>query len=507
MKSVLVRPTTLFVVLAIATAWLCAALPVFAQEAYYWTYAQHPALSYFDHPPMVAWLIWLGTHLFGDGDLGVRVGTWACGLVATWSGLLLLRDFGVDARGQSAWLALSLASPIVVMTHVIANPDAPLVAAWTVTMLGLWRARGGDLRWWLVAGLGAGTALLSKYSAAFLGLGGGMLLLVDAPLRRQLRRPGPWLAVLVAALVFAPVLWWNVQNDFASFRFQTTERLGKGEFGARWTLEFVGSQIGLLHPVLAVAMPAALVFLLRRVRSDARALHLVAFGVPLLGYLLFQSLWIQVKMNWAAPAYVALLLGAVLWWHERTATAPAPRAAWRWAVASLLLLPIVMPLAPALRLVPAGRGSSWSGWDELAQHAEKWEERLDRQDERESNVFFFAADYRDAAQLGRNLRILWNLDGHHSGTADDPGEPTLAQNVLGQRGLQFDLWTPPHSCIGQDAVFVLPRPVGREEMVQKAAARFQRIELAEHVQVVCLGIDLVTADIYLCHGYKGPEVP
>ncbi len=60
--------------------WLCLAMPVFSQEAYYWSYAQHPALSYFDHPPMVAWLIWLGTQVLGDGALGIRVCTLLCAL-------------------------------------------------------------------------------------------------------------------------------------------------------------------------------------------------------------------------------------------------------------------------------------------------------------------------------------------------------------------------------------------------------------------------------------------
>jgi len=502
--TLLSRPAPLFAVLAVVSAWLCATFPVFSQEAYYWTYAQHPDFSYFDHPPMVAWLIWVGSHLFGDGSVGVRAGTWLCGLAATWLGVLLLRDFGVDRRGQAAWVVLAMVSPIVVMTHFLANPDAPLVAAWTLTMWALWRARGGAMRWWLLAGVGAGLSLLSKYSGAFLGLGGVLLLLADAPLRRQLRRPGPWLAVVVAMLVFLPVVWWNVQNDFESFRFQTTERIGKGQFGLVWFAEFVGGQIGVLHPAIAIVLPISLWYLLRRARGDARAMHLLAFGAPLLGYLLLQSLWIQVKINWMAPAYVALLLGVVLWWRER-GTITLRHPAWRWAAASLLLVPLAVPLAPALRLVPPGRGSSWTGWDELAEHAEKWEERLDQQDDVESNVFFFAADYRDAAQLGRSLRLLWAADDHHRCDATDPGEPTLAQNVLGQRALQFDHWTPPNARVGQDAVFVLPRPKGREEMVQKAADRFERIELAEHVQVECLGIDLVDADIYICHAYKGPE--
>ena len=503
--SALSRPALSFLLMTLVTAWLCAALPVFSQEAYYWTYAQHPDLSYFDHPPMVAWLIWLGTYVFGDGSSGIRAGTWLCGLAATWLGVLMLRDFGVDRRGQSTWILVSLASPIVMMTHVLANPDSPLVAFWTLTMWALWRARGGALGWWLLAGVGAGLSLTSKYSGAFLGVGGVLLLLADAPMRRQLRRPGPWLAVAVAALVFLPVIWWNVQNGFASFRFQTTERFDKGKLGLHWFLQFVGGQIGVVHPLLAVALPVGVAFLLRKARTDARAIHLLAFGTPMLGYLLFQALWIQVKLNWAAPGYVALMLGIVWWWSELGHASILQRPASRWALATLVLVPLAAPFAPAMRLVPPGRGSSWTGWDELAARAEKWEERLDEQDDVESNVFFFAADYRDAAQLGRSLRLLWAVDDHHRCDDQDPGEPTLAQNVLGQRALQFDHWTSPTSLIRRDAVFVLPRPKGREEMVEKATARFAKVELAEHVQVECMGIDLMDANIYVCRGYKGPE--
>lgn len=496
-----IRPGLLFIALAAATAWLCAVLPVFAQEAYYWTYSRHLDLSYFDHPPMVAWLIWVGTHLFGDGSFGVRFGTWLCGLAASWLGVVILRDFGVDRRGQNAWLLIAVASPIVVMTHFLANPDAPLVAAWTTTIWAVWRARAGRLRWWLLAGIAGGFASLSKYSAAFLGFGGATLLLLDPTLRRQLRRPGPWLAVVVAAAMFGLVIWWNLQHDLESFRFQTTERLDKSQLGLHWFAQFVGSQLGVLHPVLAVAMVAGLGFLLRRVRSDARALHLLAFGAPLLGYLLIQSLWIQVKINWTAPAYVALLLGVALWWSELPA---AGRRSLRLARSSLLLVPFALPLAPAVRLLPAGRGSSWTGWDEIAEHAERWEERFDHQDGVEGNMFFFAADYRDAAQLGRNLHLLWHRDGHHCCDTWDAGEPILAQNVLGLRALQFDHWAPPCKRIGQDAIFVLPRPVGREEVVKRAADRFAAVELVERVNVKRLGIDLVEAEIYVCRDYQGP---
>ena len=55
--------------------WCSGKMELLPEEAYYWTYAQHPALSYYDHPPMVAWTIQLGTALFGDNELGVRMAT------------------------------------------------------------------------------------------------------------------------------------------------------------------------------------------------------------------------------------------------------------------------------------------------------------------------------------------------------------------------------------------------------------------------------------------------
>ena len=483
------RPLVLFLVLAATGAWLCATMPVFSQEAYYWTYAQHPDLSYFDHPPMVAWLIWLGTAVFGDGAFGLRLGTWACGLATTWFGLLLLREFGIDRRGQSLWIFLGLASPILTITRCLANPDPPLVCFWTLTLLALWRARSGSLAWWVVAGVAAGAALLSKYSAAFLAVGGLCMLLFDVPMRAQLRRAGPYLAVLISALVFAPVVIWNAQRDFESFRFQTSQRLEQARFGFDWFVELLAGQFILIHPVLAVLLLVAGSSLLKRVGTgrtrDPRVLLLAAFGLPLPLYMLVNSLWIQVKINWIAPAYVPLMLGLVVWWCERTVVVAHPRLE-RLIAQSLLLMPLALPLAPLIRLIPPGRGSSWTGWDEIAQRAEHWEEIVDAEDGIEGNVFFFAADYKDAAQLGRCLKLLWREAAEHERirASPDRGEPTLAQNVIGMVALQFDHWDAPKSHLGQNAVFVLPRPREREAMLERTRLDFVQ---TKHINRQCHG--------------------
>src|SRR6186713_1180236 len=102
------------------------------------------------------------------------------------------------------------------------------------------------------------------------------------------------------------------------------------------------------------------------------------------------------------PAYPVLLLALLLWAHESRFKVRHPawtRLAYGCAVA-IALAGFGSPLVEAL---PQGRGAAWSGWRELAAAAERWKTVIDDANGGEGNVFFFTLDYRDAAQLWRNL--------------------------------------------------------------------------------------------------------
>ena len=496
--------TLAFVVSSCLGLWLTLIMPVFAQEAYYWSYAQRPDLSYFDHPPMVAWLIWVGTHVFGDGALGLRLGTWLCGCLLTWVGLSWLRGLGADTRVCIAFLVCSIGVPALGIVHFLTNPDPALAGFWAVSMFALWRARGGGLGWWLLAGFAAGCALLSKYTAAFLAVGGAIVLMLDPHMRRRWRRPGLYLAVLLAAVTFLPVIAWNVGNDFESFRFQTG-RFEKSQLGVRWLFQFVGGQLLVFHPVFALLTPAVVLWLWRRARQgDSRSLWLLAFGVPLPLFFAIASLFIQVKINWLVPAYLPLLAGILLWWRER-------EGAWltRWprtvamAKGSVVTTALLVPLlAPLVWLLPQTGGTSWTGWDDIAQRAKFWRDDLDRQDGVAGNVFFFAPNYRDAAQLGRQLKLS---DATQQPAGCPQRETVLAQNTFGDSALQFDHWDAPSRHVCEDAIFVLLRPEREAAQAARLAAHFHSVSKVERVHVARLGILLAEADIYQCRGYRGPH--
>jgi dolichol-phosphate mannosyltransferase len=166
------------------------------EDSYYWNYAQHPALSYLDHPPMVAWLIWLGTALFGDTEFGVRVGALCCSAVAS----VFAYRFTKNLFGSpSALVALVLmqALPFFFLGGMLMTPDAPLTAAWIASLFFLERALlGGRSRAWLLAGVSIGLGLISKYTVGMLIPAVFLFLILDRQSRRWMLRWEPYAALV-----------------------------------------------------------------------------------------------------------------------------------------------------------------------------------------------------------------------------------------------------------------------------------------------------------------------
>jgi dolichol-phosphate mannosyltransferase len=327
------------------------------EETYYWSYSRHLDYGYLDHPPMVAWLIRLGTGLFGHDALGVRAGALLCGGIASGFMFALVRRlFGASCALGA--LVLMQVLPFFYMAGLLMTPDAPLTAAWSAALYFLARAllEGRERAWWGV-GAALGLGLLSKYTIALLGLAALAFILSDRDARRWLLRIEPYGAALLALAVFSPVILWNAQHQWASFLFQTSRRLGEA---SRFSLhKLLGSVIVLLTPtgvlglvpLVRLAAPggparaagaAGTTGTLEAPRADARVWRFLALaaGVPLAVFTLF-SLFHEVKLDWtgapwvgAVPALAAGSHGALTGlerWAGRL------RSWWRVTVPLLLL--------------------------------------------------------------------------------------------------------------------------------------------------------------------------
>ena len=282
-------------------------------EAYYWNYAQHMDLSYVDHPPLTGWLIWLGTALFGDNEFGVRIAAFICGLVTMGYLYALTLNIYDKSTGMRAMILLAIL-PIGFVHGMMMTPDAPLLAAWAATLYYMERALiAGRSSAWIGVGIAFGLGILSKYTLGLLGLAALLFMLLDPTARRWLFRPHPYLAAVLALLLFSPVIIWNSENDWASFLFQSRRVVG-WEIGQgvdpQFSIQYLPMHIiVLLTPVGLIAAAFALFLKNRFSNQDARRQYLfvrIFTGVPLAIFIIV-SIFNTPRFHWTTPLWLAIL--------------------------------------------------------------------------------------------------------------------------------------------------------------------------------------------------------
>jgi hypothetical protein len=289
-------------------------------EAYQWLWSKHLALSYYSKPPMIAWLQWLGTHVWGDTELGVR---FCSPIIAAIISLLVLRFLTREADARTGFFGVLIlncaALPAVGATLMTVDP--PLILFWTAAMFCGWRALSGrnETLSWCLAGLCLGLSFLSKYAALYQIICWALFFVLYRPARVHLRKPGPWLALVICLLCTAPVLIWNAQHDWITVH-HVGDNAGRTEPWSptiKYFLEFIGMQLLLLNPVFCVAMIWAAIAFWRSGRNDSLLVFLFCMGAPVFfGYALFSS-YKRIFPNWIAPAVVPLFLLMIIYWRRR----------------------------------------------------------------------------------------------------------------------------------------------------------------------------------------------
>jgi hypothetical protein len=287
-------------------------LDLYTDEAYYWLWSTRPASGYFDHPPMVAWLIGLSSRLV-PGELGVRLPFLLLGALAVLFTALAAFEAERSERAPVLAALLAAGAPMLHLAGSMALPDGPLLAGAAASAWLLARARG---RGWIWAGVAVGFSLLSKYSAALLAPALVALVAWDGELRRELRTPWPWLGGAVAVLVFGPNLLWNAQHGWIAIGFQLHHGFQTGAT-ARQFAEYLGGQLAGPGPVAAaVGLWAAV-----RARTSPERRLAAAALVPLL-VTTWSAARGKVEANWPALAYPALAALAGAWLARRPRAGP-----------------------------------------------------------------------------------------------------------------------------------------------------------------------------------------
>ncbi len=495
-------------------------LDLSGDEAHYWEWARRLDWSYYSKGPLVAYIIalsrWLlgawSQRIVGHEALAVRIPPILLSL-GTGLGLYMLAMQTLRAaRLALAVVALTFTIPILAVGAVLMTIDAPLAFLYVWTLVAVERGlRSTHALPWVVAGVLIALGILAKYTMVLIFPAVGLALLVEPSYRAALRRSGPYLATGISVLGLIPIVVWNAQHEWVSFRHVAGQAgvSGGRSLDVLGPLAFLAGQLAVVGPVWFFGMLWAVVALWRKPRAQPAEQHepgalrllLCATVTPWLVFGAF-SLITKIQPNWPV---LALLPGTLVLvcWLARLLRGGTTRRAARGLIAAGVVLGgssvVVMHhtewLTPAFawlarheppwNLTPVAKYDPTArlrGWSDLGQAVGRIRQDMP------ANAFIVADDYQVASEIAFYC----------------PGQPQVycLQAALGDRQSQYDIWPNPI----RDAALFVGRPclyVGALKADLTERGGFRGVRLAETVEHRVRGQLIRVWPIYICDEFAG----
>ncbi|MDA3908823.1 MAG: glycosyltransferase family 39 protein [Sulfurimonas sp.] len=278
-------------------------------EAHYVLYALNLDLSYFDHPPLVGWIQYIFTSIFGTNEFGARVAAIIIGFVTSIFVYKLIYD--INKNTNEAFIAvLALhASFLFNALFIMLMPDTLLfllILPIIFTVIEI--EKNNKLSIWILLGVLLGLAGLSKYTAVLFIFP----IIIYVLMRKRydlLITPKIIPSIIIATIIILPVIIWNIQNDWSSFAYQSAHVVGSNTINWAGFASSIGAQIGAYNPFLA---PLAFYGLYKALRSKNSTLFLTAlFGLVMIAFFTYASLYKTALPHWSALFYMLFIpLGA-----------------------------------------------------------------------------------------------------------------------------------------------------------------------------------------------------
>ncbi len=302
-------------ILALLSTFYNALLPLHGDEAYYWMWSHHLQAGYYDHPPMIAYMIFV-TNFISESEWGVRlVNVFSLSVSAVYI-FKLAREMFDEKIALNAVIIFSS----VILVHagyIITTPDSPLVLFYSLTLYYTYKAIfEGKTRDYALSGILLGLMMLSKYTAVlFIFM---LLIFIISKRRDVLLNKNFYLAALLAFIVVLPMLYWNYQNDWISFLFQLEHRSTDTYIiYPHLFLEFFAGQFGIFSPIFT----AVLFYFLIKDKlyfKNEKLFFLSLSIVVILVFFFYKSLYTRMELNYCAPAYIGgAILSAYIFEHYK----------------------------------------------------------------------------------------------------------------------------------------------------------------------------------------------
>ncbi|MBI1811078.1 MAG: glycosyltransferase family 39 protein [Nitrospirae bacterium] len=536
-------------------------------EAHYWEWARRLDLSYYSKGPMIAYLIAFGTAIFGDNVFGIRI----MAVISSAMSSIFIYLLGKKLFDERAGLAAAVLMQIVPLYSaygVLFTIDSPFIFFWVLSLYLFWRAinpemwnsecgmqnsnselrtPNSELKTWLLLGISIGFGLLTKYTMAFFYICALLFLLASKQRRRILLTKEPYISLALSLIIFSPVIIWNAGHDWVTLKHTA----GQAHISGQWSVvsdhwlknfsEFLGSQIGVITPIIFVLIMYSLFKLKNKTimpqRDTKENENVIArsgsdeaiskdeipryarndrlsglsdeysgnflfwFSIPIIVFFLLKSFQGKVQANWALPAYAAgfIAFSAVFisrWesikkWIKWavitgifisltiTATAYYPALPLKLIPIAIAHYPDILQLLPKIDPTKLDPTARTRGWEELGVEVSRVSDRLSKK-----GPFFIISDkYQVSSELAFYVK----------------GQPVTYCVNLGRRMNQYDLWPGFDTLVNFNAVFVTIDDVQMPEAVGSAFDRCEK----RFFTAFSKDKKLRDYSIFTCYNFKG----
>jgi len=285
--------------------WVAPSFGLGVDEAHYLLYAKYLDLSYVDHPPLVGWIHAPFYYLLGTNEFLVRLP--AILLFACTSFLAYRFMMGIsNSKGISLLAVLGLNSSFMFNAlGLMLLPDSILLVLVFLLILVIQKIEEKpQAKYFIFLGLLWGLAGLAKYTSALLVP--ALLFYWLSQKRYDLLFSKHMIAcAAIALLLIAPVLYWNLQNNWVSFRYQGSHMFGSSAIKLGPFFLSLAAQLGSYSPFL---FGIAFYGFFRSFRSTQEQirLSLLLGGIPL-AFFLYSALYDLSLPHWSCPFYLLFI--------------------------------------------------------------------------------------------------------------------------------------------------------------------------------------------------------
>jgi hypothetical protein len=333
-------------------------------ELYFVSAGQRLAWGYPDQPSFTPFLARLATEVAPHHLVVLRLPSILAMVATVLLAVQFARLLAAGRAGQLLTAVVVAASAVLVaLGHQLSTATFDTLAWTAVLVLATQAVLDDRPRLWLVAGVVAGIGLNNKHAVVFLLFGILVACALDRELRPQLRTPWPWLAGMVALVMWIPNLVWQAQHDWPVFALSADIRNEYGGIGGR--IGLVGEAVLIFSPVIFVVWVIGLVQLLRNPSWRRARLPGLVFLVVLVTFLLTGG-----KGYYLAGAIVPLVAAGCAWLAARAADRRLVVYGAVLALSAAVAWPALVPVLPA----SAYAGSFWQSMDDNQPETIGWPE-------------------------------------------------------------------------------------------------------------------------------------